>query len=151
MNGDIRINRHRMFLDIAEIISGRGTCKRAKVGAVVVREGRILSMGYVGSPPGLPHCIDSDCELGPDGGCIRTQHAEANAIAWAAREGISIKGGLLYSTMSPCLSCAKLIVMAGIVAVIYEKEYRDTAGIDYLKKCGVPTWPGKVATAMVSV
>jgi len=115
----------------------RSTCKRSKIGAVIAKGGRIISSGYCGSPPGAPHCIDIGCEIGPDGGCLRTIHAEANAIAWSARKGTSTEGATLYTTMSPCYSCAKLILSAGITRVVYLEEYRDTTGIQLLKERGV--------------
>lgn len=128
-----------MLMRIARTVAERGTCNRASVGCVIAREGRILSMGYVGSPPGEPHCHDVGCLIDPGGkGCIRTQHAEANAIAWAARNGIALMGADLYITLSPCLSCAKTIITAGIAAVYYETAYRNQDGISYLNRVGVP-------------
>lgn len=129
----MRISRDQMLMRIARTVAERGTCNRASVGCVIVREGRILSMGYVGSPPGAPHCHDAGCIIDKvTGGCIRTQHAEANAIAWAARCGIAIEGASLYVTLSPCLPCAKMILTAGIQAVYFAEPYRDTSGLDYL-------------------
>lgn len=127
-----RITRAELFRELVLSIAKRSTCTRKSVGAVIVKDGRVLSMGYNGSPSGMPHCIDEGCLLGPEGGCIRTQHAEANAIAWAAREGISLMGATLWVTDSPCLSCAKLIVNAGIVEVVYLQRYRDESGIRLL-------------------
>jgi dCMP deaminase len=88
------------------------------------------------------------CLLGPDGGCIRTVHAELNAIAFAARKGIALEGSSLYCTDSPCLGCAKAIINAGIVSMFYLRLYRDQSGIELLSKAGVhielalfsPTW-----------
>lgn len=122
---------------MATITSSRGTCTRASVGCVIAKDGRIISTGYVGAPSGLPHCTAVGCEPGPDGGCIRTVHAEANAIAFGARHGISTDGADLYCTHSPCASCAKLIINAGIVRVVYEHEYRIRGGINLLRMAGV--------------
>jgi dCMP deaminase len=133
-----RISRLKMFYDLLSVIEKRSTCDRKKVAAIIEREGRIISMGYAGAPSGLPHCIDVGCKIDPDtGGCIRTVHAEANAIAFAAKNGISTEGATLYCTMSPCLNCAKLIINCGIKEVIYKEEYRNKDGINLLKEAGV--------------
>lgn len=131
-----RLTRDQMLMGIAMIVSNRGTCNRASVGAVIASEGRVVSMGYVGSPPGHPHCHDVGCDL-QNGGCVRTLHAESNAIAYAARKGISTEGCSLYTTLSPCLSCAKLILSAGITEVIYLGEYRDRRPLQYLWQSGI--------------
>ena len=116
----------------------RGTCTRAQVGAILTRNTRIISSGYVGSPPGQPHCTDAGCLIDPNtGGCIRTLHAEVNAILFAARKGISTEWATLYTTLSPCLACAKVIVTAGIVRVVYLTAYRDRTGIEYLNSAGI--------------
>lgn len=95
-------------------------------------------MGYAGSPPGMNHCLDVGCDIHDDKpGCQATQHAEVNAIAWAARAGVGVDGAELFVTISPCLACAKAIITAGIKKVTYLEAYRDTAGIDYLMKAGV--------------
>lgn len=122
---------------MAVVTSARSTCKRASVGSVIAKDGRIISTGYVGSPSGLAHCTDVDCLQGPDGGCVRTVHAEANAITFAARHGISTDGSTLYSTHSPCGSCAKLIINAGIVRVVYDQRYRLAGGLHLLMAAGV--------------
>lgn len=122
---------------MAAVTSARGTCERASVGAVIAQDGRIVSTGYVGSPSGLPHCTDVGCLPGPSGGCDRTVHAEANAIAFAARYGIATDGATLYCTHSPCRSCAKSIINAGIVRVVYEHEYRLGEGKDLLRLAGI--------------
>jgi len=133
-----RIDRTEMLMRVATIVSARGTCNRAQVGAVLARDGRIISTGYVGSPAGTPHCIDVGCELDPTtGGCIRTVHAEANAIAFAARYGISTENTDLYCTHSPCGSCAKLIINAGISQLVYEQEYRDLRPLVLLAQVGI--------------
>lgn len=115
----------------------RGTCNRKQVGAILTMDGRIISTGYVGAPSGMPHCVDVGCTVGPDGGCTATLHAEANAIAYAARNGVKTDGGTLYTTLSPCVPCAKILISAGIRRVVYGESYRDQSGIDYLKQAGV--------------
>lgn len=127
-----RPTRDELGIRLAIVYSTRGTCLRAQVGAVIVRGGRAISAGYVGSPSGQPHCTDAGCLLAEDGGCIRTVHAEANAISFAARAGASTEGSTLYTTHSPCLGCAKLIINAGIRRVVYDEEYRITDGVELL-------------------
>ena len=110
------------FMAIAELASKRATCPRRSVGAVLVKNKRIIATGYNGSPPGQPHCIDVGC-LMVDGHCIRTIHAEENAIVFCARAGIPVEGATLYITSSPCQHCAKVIIASGITEVVYGDEY----------------------------
>jgi len=105
------------------------------VGCTVTKDGRIIVTGYNGSIKGLPHCTDENCNA--DNPCLNTVHAEANAISYAARFGISLIGATLYCTSGPCRKCAELIVQAGIQTVVYLTPYRTTEGIDLLMKCGV--------------
>lgn len=132
-----RPSRDETMIRIAAVVSLRGTCERAQVGAVIARAGRIISTGYVGSPPGASHCIDKGCQLGSDGGCVRTIHAEANAIAFAAVAGTSTNGATLYTTHAPCISCAKLIASAGINRVVWETAYRSADGLQLLHSLGI--------------
>lgn len=132
-----RISRDEMLMRVATVISSRGTCTRAYVGAVISIEGRIISMGYVGAPSGLAHCIDVGDEIGDDGGCIRTVHAEANAVAFAARVGASTEDAELHCTHEPCLKCAQLIINAGINRVVYEQPYRKHDGLALLEDVGI--------------
>lgn len=114
------------FMDIAKLVATRATCSRKHVGAVIVGEDRsILSTGYNGSMRFTPHCDDVG-HLMEDGHCVRTVHAEANAIAQAARHGVTIAGSTIYTTASPCFQCFKLIVNAGICGIIYGELYRDS-------------------------
>jgi len=124
---------------MAKLMSLRATCLRKSAGCIIVKDFRVISTGYSGSPPGMVHCIDEGtCELDSlTGGCIRTQHAEANAIAWAARSGINVNGGIMYTTLSPCLACAKMIAMSGINEVVYLEQYRNNEGNKYLNHSGV--------------
>lgn len=126
-------------MGMAKLLAERSTCNRGQVGALLVKDNRVVSTGYVGAPSGEPHCLEAGCELGLDGGCIRTVHAEANTLAYAAKEGISTNGTHLYVTLSPCINCAKLLINAGVKKVFYLKKYRDTSGIDLLNNRGIAT------------
>lgn len=119
-----RLGADSLYMSIASLVAERGTCKRAKVGALIVRDRRIISTGYVGSPPGAPHCIDEGCLI-EDGHCVRTIHAEANTIAYASRSGVPIAGATLYTTHAPCRPCSQLALSAGIERVVYHNEYKD--------------------------
>jgi len=130
-----RIERDSMLMSVAQIMAQRGTCTRLHVGAVITRESRIISSGYVGAPKGISHCDVDNCYS--DKPCSRTVHAEANAVAFAARTGVSTEGTVMYVTHSPCMECAKLIINAGVSKVIYFEAYRDDAPILYLRKAGV--------------
>jgi dCMP deaminase len=130
-----RITRDQMGMAMAVIASLRSTCKRKQVGAVIVRDGRVLSIGYAGAPSGFPHCSDAVCDLSTP--CERTVHAEANAIAFAAKEGIAVHGASIYTTCSPCINCAKLLINSGIKKVYYLEEYRDTAPLTLLQEAHI--------------
>ena len=128
----MRSTMDQTLIRIASVMAERGTCSRAHVGAVVARNGRIISTGYNGAPAGLPHCAHT-CACAPAGGlapnvdhwpscpavqpCTISVHAEANAIAFAARAGVATEGTDMYVTMSPCVQCARLIINAGIARV----------------------------------
>ncbi len=141
---DRRPSWDEYFMGIAFQVATRSTCDRAHVGAVIVRERRILTTGYNGSPRGLPHCDDVG-HLMVDGHCVRTLHAEQNAIIQAAYHGISVKGGSIYVTHQPCLTCAKMIINAGLVRVVYAGEYPDPYSAQFLLEAGVALqhfpWP----------
>lgn len=129
------------FFKIAEMVASRSTCDRCHVGAVIVKNKVILSTGYNGAPRGLPHCDDIGHEI-IDGHCIRTVHAEANAIAQAARNGASVDGSHIYLTNSPCYDCFKMIVNSGISEVKYKDFYMSRYGaskavLTLAKKSGV--------------
>lgn len=102
------------FLDIAKQVSTRATCPRAQVGCVLVKDKRILSTGYNGSPPTMVHCLEEGCVMENEH-CVRTVHAEANAVAQAARHGISILGSSAFVTHTPCHHCQLLLLAAGVV------------------------------------
>lgn len=123
----MRPDRDTLMMSMAHMVATRGTCPRASVGCVVARDGRPLSLGYNGAPPRLPHCTDVGCLIpSPGDGCRRAVHAEANAIAWAARNGVNLGGAAIYCTYSPCTACALLVLAAGIVEFHFFSTYRDT-------------------------
>ena len=125
------------FMKIAHDVALRSTCDRAFVGTVLVREKRILTTGFNGSPAGLPHC-EEEGHLMVDGHCVRTIHAEANAIIQAALHGVSTKGATCYVTHFPCLVCAKTLINAGIVRIVYENHYRvDENALMFLNMASV--------------
>ena len=124
------------FLQIAFTVASRSTCDRAHVGAVIVRRRRILATGYNGAPTGLPHCDDVG-HLIIDGHCVRPLHAEQNAIIQAALHGVGTDGSMIYVTHQPCLTCAKMIINAGIQRVIYAGQYADANSRRFLQQAGV--------------
>ena len=123
---------HQYFMTITRQVAERSTCKRAKVGAVIVRDKNILATGYNGAPAGMPHCIDVGCLIyqskTPNGdteeNCFRTIHAEMNAIAQAAKNCSTIKDASIYITHTPCIHCLKVLVNTGIKSIYYEKPYK---------------------------
>lgn len=124
------------FMAIAQIVATRATCDRGRSGSVIVKDKHILTTGYVGSPPGIAHCDEIGHEMHTvvtDDGmhqsqhCIRTTHAEQNAIVQAAKVGVSLNGATLYCKMTPCYVCAKLVITAGIIRVVAEKDYHGGA------------------------
>ena len=131
-----RVSWKNYFMNIAREVSTRSTCNRKHVGAVIVREKTILSTGYNGSIKGLPHCDEVGCEM-VDGHCVRTTHAEANAIVQAAKNGIQINQSEIYVTASPCYDCFKLIANAGINVIYYDEFYRDKRIIEKSKEIGI--------------
>ena len=131
-----RISWKNYFMNIAREVATRSTCDRKHVGAVIVRDKTILSTGYNGSIKGLPHCDDAGCEM-VDGHCVRTSHAEANAIVQAAKNGVGINQSEIYVTASPCYDCFKLIANAGIKTIYYEEFYRDQRIMDRSKEVGI--------------
>jgi dCMP deaminase len=124
------------FMSIAAVVAARSTCDRKKVGAVLVRDRTILSTGYNGSIRGMPHCDDVGHVM-EDGHCIATIHAEANAIIQAARNGVTIDEATLYVTASPCWSCFKMLMNAGIRRIVYGEFYRDERILDVARRLGV--------------
>ncbi|MBL0196480.1 MAG: dCMP deaminase family protein [Myxococcales bacterium] len=138
-------------MNIAREVSSRATCDRKHVGAVVVRDRSILATGYNGSIRGLAHC-DEEGHLMEDGHCVRTVHAEANAVAQAARNGSRIDGATLYVTASPCWACFRLVANAGITRIVFGEFYRDPKIFEFSKALGIdlvdlsPSSPGPDTT-----
>jgi dCMP deaminase len=124
------------FMQIAFTVAQRSTCDRAHVGCVLVRDRRILTTGYNGAPAGLPHC-DEIGHLLIDGHCVRTLHAEQNAIIQGALHGVSIVGATSYVTHQPCLTCAKMLINAGVRRVVYAGNYPDDNSRHFLEVAGV--------------
>ncbi|MCY0901921.1 MAG: deaminase [Firmicutes bacterium] len=125
------------FIDMARMVATRATCPRRQVGAVIVREKRTIASGYNGSVAGDVHCDEAGCKIVEDH-CIRTIHAESNAILQCARFGVSTEGASLYVTHFPCLQCSKQIIQAGIARVIYAEEYRiDDYALELLAQAHV--------------
>jgi dCMP deaminase len=124
---------------VAHTFANLGTCDRLQVGAVIHRDGRVISTGYNGVPKGLPHC-DHAAEtpvIGEERGCQTAVHAEANTIAWAARHGLRVEGADLTVTHMPCVDCAKLIINAGLVSVTFEHPYRKVEGVELLTRARI--------------
>lgn len=124
------------FMQIARTVATRATCPRAMVGAVLVREHRILTTGYNGAPRGVAHCGDVGCAL-ENGHCLRATHAEANAVVQGALHGIGLAGATAYCTHQPCVNCSKLLISAGVVKIIYENAYPDAVANTLLAEAGV--------------
>lgn len=131
-----RPTMEEVLISVATLFGERSTCPRAKVGAVAVKDRRIIATGYVGSPAGAAHCSDVGCDIENEV-CIRTIHAEANLVAFSAAAGVQLQGCLVYSTHSPCYACAKLLVNSKIAGLVFVDEYHDDRGIALLKKSGV--------------
>jgi len=125
MSSQGRVSWEQYFMNIAREVATRSTCSRKHVGALIVRDKVILSTGYNGSIRGMPHCDESD-HMMEDGHCVRTIHAEANAVIQAATHGTRIEGASIYVTASPCWSCFKMIANAGLRRVVYGEFYRDS-------------------------
>ena len=123
-------------MNIAKEVATRATCDRKYVGAVIVREKTILSTGYNGSIKGLPHCDEAGHEM-VDDHCIRTTHAEANAIVQAAKNGVEINKSDIYVTASPCYNCFKLIANAGIKTIYYGEFYREDRILEHAEEAGI--------------
>lgn len=134
------------FMDIVTLVSRRSTCLRRSVGAILVKDKRILATGYNGAPSGLRHCLEVGClreqmniRSGERHELCRGLHAEQNAIIQSALHGVSLKGATLYCTNHPCIICAKMIINAGIVRVLYRDGYRDSMAENMLKEAEIET------------
>ena len=128
------------FLEMAQLVAKRSTCLRRSVGAVLVREKRILATGYNGAPSGLKHCFEIGCmrqrlkiPSGERHELCRALHAEQNALIQSSLHGISVKGATLYATTQPCVICAKMLINAGIKEIVIAQGYPDKMAMDFLK------------------
>ncbi len=136
-----------IYMDLAQNLSRKSHCVKAKVGAVISKDTRIVSLGYNGPPAGTHNCDQEwpveGCARDRKGGCSLALHAEANAILYASKNQITMEGATLYVTLSPCIACAKIIYTTGIKKVIYLDSYAAFKGIDieegveFLKRFGV--------------
>ena len=131
-----RVSWDDYFMNIARQVGTRSTCDRKHVGAAIVRDRTILSTGYNGSVRGLPHCDDVG-HMMEDGHCVRTIHAEANAIVQAAKNGTAIDGGGIYVTASPCWGCFRMIANAGLTRIVFGELYRDQRIYEMSKAVGI--------------
>lgn len=141
----MRVSWDEYFLQIADIVKTRSTCLRRQVGAVIVKDNRIITTGYNGAPSGLSHCFDlGGCyreKLGIPSGqrheLCRALHAEQNAIIQAANLGISTKDSTMYVTLQPCVICAKMMINAGVIRVVYQGAYPDELSMSILTEAGI--------------
>jgi dCMP deaminase len=127
-------------MEIAHTVATRATCPRASVGAVLVRDHRILTTGYNGAPRGIAHCTEAGCIVVNDH-CQRATHAEANAIVQGALHGVGLQGATAYCTHQPCVNCSKLLISAGVTKIVYDQPYPDPVGSELLAEAGVALVP----------
>ena len=144
--GHHRPDWEEYFLKVMDTVAERANCDRGRAASVIVKDKRILATGYVGAPAGLPTCdevghlikVAYDERGGQKKHCVRTTHAEANAIAQAARHGIRIDGATIYIRMTPCLDCTKLLINAGIKRVVCRRRYHaDHDSVKFLAEAGI--------------
>lgn len=132
-----RLSWNEYFASMAEIVAARGTCDRLKVGAIIIKDNRIIATGYNGGIYGDEHCIDVGCKI-VDNHCIRTIHAEENAIIQCARYGSPTENTEIYVTHFPCMNCSKSIIQAGIKEILYTHDYRNNPyAKELFEKAGV--------------
>ncbi|MEN8143013.1 MAG: cytidine/deoxycytidylate deaminase family protein [Thermodesulfobacteriota bacterium] len=142
---DPRPSWQEYFMSITELVAQRATCTRRYVGAILVKDKRIISTGYNGAPSGISHCLDVGClreQQGIPSGerheLCRGLHAEQNAIIQASLHGTNPKGATLYCTNMPCAICTKMLINAGIVEVFYREGYADTLSSSLMEEAGIP-------------
>jgi dCMP deaminase len=142
---DPRPSWHEYFMSITELVAQRSTCTRRYVGAILVRDKRIISTGYNGAPTGISHCLDVGClreQQGIPSGerheLCRGLHAEQNAIIQAALQGSTVGGATLYCTNMPCSICTKMLINSRIVEVYYREGYADTLSASLMAEAGIP-------------
>ncbi|MDY6932965.1 MAG: cytidine/deoxycytidylate deaminase family protein [Spirochaetota bacterium] len=140
----IRPSWDEYFIKIAEDVSSRATCIRRKVGAVIVKERRILTTGYNGAPIGISHCTEETClrkrynvPSGERHELCRGLHAEQNAIIQAALYGVSIEGATIYATHHPCSICTKMLINSGIKKIVINNHYNDSVAMEMIKEAGI--------------
>lgn len=139
-----RPSNDEYFMEMAQLVSSRSTCLRRKVGAVIVKEKRVLSTGYNGSPKGTKHCEELGCirvkmnvPSGTRHELCRGVHAEQNAVTQAAYVGVSVDGATIYTTTYPCSMCAKILINAGIKEIVYSEGYADDLSKDLLEEAKI--------------
>ncbi|GBC80702.1 tRNA-specific adenosine deaminase [bacterium HR09] len=132
----MRVSWDRYFMNLAREAATRSTCPRKAVGAVLVRDKAVLATGYNGSIRGLAHCTEVGCMI-ENGHCVRTVHAEANALIQAARHGVRIEGADCYVTASPCWDCFKLLANAGVRRIVFAEFYRDEKIWEFARQAGI--------------
>lgn len=137
----MRPNWDDYFMEIAEVIKKRSTCIRRQVGAVIVKDNRILTTGYNGVPPKMQHCTEAGClreklkvPSGQRHELCRALHAEQNAVIQAAKNGIAIDGSTIYITAQPCIICAKILIASGIKRIVYNGEYPDELSMEMIRE-----------------
>jgi dCMP deaminase len=152
-NIDRRPSWDEYFLEVAHLVSRRATCLRRKVGAVLVKDKKILATGYNGSPSGLKHCIDIGCvreklkiPSGERHELCRGLHAEQNVLLQAALYGVSTKDSVLYVTNQPCVICAKMLINAGVKEIVISGDYPDKLAKDFFKEAKIKVRPVKRQT-----
>ncbi len=140
----VRPSWDQYFMEITELVKTRSTCLRRQVGALIVRDRRIVATGYNGAPSGIAHCADVGClrqQLGVPSGerheLCRAIHAEQNALIQAARYGAVVKGGTIYVTCQPCSLCAKMLINAGVERIVFKGDYPDALATAMLDEAGV--------------
>jgi dCMP deaminase len=136
-----RLSWDELFMAITKLFSYRSACVKTKQASIIIKDNRIISTGYNGPPSGDINCMEdggeSACGKDSNGSCYLAIHAEQNAIAYAVRNGINVDGATVYCTMTPCISCAKLLVASGIKEFVYLEDYRITEGKEFLERAGV--------------
>jgi dCMP deaminase len=133
MDSQTKVNWHNTYINVARLISEHSKAERKKVGAILVKQGRIISTGYNGTPSGF----DNNCEDEEGNTKKEVLHAESNAIAKCARSVESSEDADLYITVSPCIECTKLIIQCGIKRVFFSEYYRDISSLELLKQAGI--------------
>jgi len=131
----------KAYMDVAELFAKLSSAQRLQVGAIAVKDNRIISLGYNGMPSGWDNCCEDEV-LENGWPSLQTKpevlHAESNCISKLARSPESGEGAVMFVTHAPCIDCAKLIYQSGIAEVYYQRDYRDTAGVQFLARCGIP-------------